>query len=84
MLAFQPLDLNDVIVLRTDGSLWLEQTPSGKFPPTRTAIDQNVMEFVGTDTGNVLVLGTDGKLWWEKAPFGKVPPTRQLVDESVA
>jgi hypothetical protein len=82
VLAFQALDLNDVVVLRNDGTLWLEQGSSGT--PTRTQIDGNVMEFMATDTKNVLVLGGDGKLWWEQAPFGKVPPARKLVDATVA
>jgi hypothetical protein len=84
VLAFQPLDLNDVIVLGTDGNLWLEEAPFGPVPPKRKQIDGNVMEFVAFDTQNVLVLGTDGKLWLEKAPFGKVPPARELVDATVA
>jgi hypothetical protein len=79
---FQPLDLNDVIVLRNDATLWLEQGSSGT--PKRTQIDATVMEFVATDTNNVLVLGGDGKLWWETGPFGTVPPKRQLVDATVA
>jgi len=84
VLAFQPLDINDVVVLRTDGTLWLEQGSSATTPPARTQIDANVMEFVATDTGNVLVLGGDGKLWWEQAPFGTVPPARKLIDNTVA
>ena len=79
---FQPLDLNDVIVLRNDATLWLDQGSSGT--PTRTQIDGNVMEYAATDTNNVLVLGGDGKLWWETGPFGAVPPKRQLVDATVA
>jgi hypothetical protein len=82
VLAFQALDLNDVVVLRNDGTLWLEHGSSGT--PTRTQIDGNVMEFMATDTNSVLVLGGDGKLWWEQAPFGNVPPARKLVDATVA
>jgi hypothetical protein len=82
VLAFQPLDLNDVVVLRDDGTLWLEQGSSGT--PTRTQIDANVMEFAATDTQNMLVLGGDGKLWWEQGPFGTLPPARKLVDTIVA
>lgn len=82
VLAFQPLDINNVVVLRKDGTLWFEQGSSGT--PTRTQIDANVMEFAATDAQNVLVLGTDGKLWWERAPWGNVPPGRQLVEATVA
>jgi hypothetical protein len=82
VLGFQPLDLNDVVVLRKDGTLWLEQGSSGT--PKRTQIDANVMEFSGVDNNNILVLGSDGKLWWEQAPFGNVPPARTLVDITVA
>src|SRR5271170_2897499 len=38
VLAMQPLDINDVIVLRTDGTLWLEQGSSASTPVTRTQI----------------------------------------------
>jgi hypothetical protein len=84
VLDFQPLDLNDIVVLRSDGSLWLETAPFGNAPPTRQQIDGDVMEFSATDNANILVLGTNGRLWWEQAPFGKVPPARHLVDEAVA
>ena len=84
VLAMQPLDLNDVIVLRTDGTLWLEQGSSASTPVTRTQIDGNVIEFAATDTSNVLVLGADGNLWLEQAPFGTVPPARHLVDTDAA
>ena len=69
-----------MVVLRSDGTLWLEQGSSPTAPPARHQIDSNVMEFAATDTGNVLVLGTDGKLWWEQAPFRTIPPMRRLID----
>lgn len=81
VLAFQPLDYNDVVVLRNDGTLWLNQGASGV--PTRTQIDANVIEFAASGTQNMLVLDSDRKLWWEKAPFGTVPPARTLIDVSV-
>jgi len=77
VLAFQPIDYNYVVVLRNDGTLWLNQGASGV--PTSTQIDANVMEFVASDMQNMLVLDGDGKLWWEKAPFGTVPPARTLI-----
>jgi hypothetical protein len=40
--AFQPLDLQTVVVLGTEGNLWLEQAPFGKVPRARTQIDGNV------------------------------------------
>jgi len=79
VLAMQPLDINDVIVLRTDGTLWLEQGSSASTPVTRTQIDGNVMEFGATDISQVLVLGGDSNLWLEQAPFGTLPPARQLL-----
>lgn len=84
VLAFQPLDINHVAVLGTDGKLWLEQAPFGHVPPSRQQIDGNVMEFAATDENNVLVLGTDGRLWREQAPWNAVPPKRQLIDGTVA
>jgi hypothetical protein len=81
VLAFQPLDYNDVVVLRNDGTLWLNQGASGV--RTRTQIDANVIEFAASDTQNMLVLDSDRKLWWEKAPFRTVPPARTLIDVSV-
>lgn len=84
VLGFQPIDVNHVIVLGTDGKLWLEQAPSGHVPPSRQQIDANVMEFTATGENNVLVLGTDGRLWWEQAPWNAVPPQRQLIDGTVA
>ena len=84
VLAFQPLDIDHVVVLGTDGKLWLEQAPFGHVPPSRQQIDANVMEFAATDENNVLVLGTDGRLWWEQAPWNVVPPHRQLIDGAVA
>jgi hypothetical protein len=84
VLAFQPLDIDHVVVLGTDGNLWLEQAPFGHVPPSRQQIDGNVMEFAATDENNVLVLGTDGQLWWEQAPWNVVPPHRQLIDGTVA
>jgi hypothetical protein len=71
LLTFQPLDINTVIVLGSDGNLWLEHAPSGNPPPTRQQIDANVVEFLATDSSNVLVLGSDGKLWWKEAPLEK-------------
>ena len=84
VLAFQPLDIDHVVVLGTDGNLWLEQAPFGHVPPSRQQIDRNVMEFAATDENNTLVLGTDGRLWWEHAPWNVVPPHRQLIDGTVA
>jgi len=84
VLAFQPLDIDHVVVLDTDGKLWLEQAPFGHVPPSRQQVDGNVMEFAATDENNVLVLGTDGRLWWEQAPWNAVPPKRQLIDGTVA
>ena len=81
--TFQALNLQDVLVLGSDGNLWLEQAPFGKVPPSRQQVDANVSTFQGLDTQHVLVLGTNDNLWLEQAPFGKVPPSRQQVDANV-
>ncbi len=84
VLAFQPLDIDHVVVLGTDRKLWLEQGPFGHVPPSRQQIDANVMAFTATDENNVLVLGTDGRLWREQAPWHALPPQRRLIDGTVA
>lgn len=86
VVAAQPVELDQILVLDTSLNLWLESAPFGTIPPPNKAqIDGNVMEFAATDASNVLVLGSDGNLWWEKAPFGaNVPPVRSLIDGDVA
>jgi len=83
----QFLDSQNVLVLGTDGNLWLMHPPwgpTGRHSP-RDHIDSNVgAGFQGLDAQNVLVLGTDGNLWWEHAPFGNVPPNREQIDSDVA
>jgi hypothetical protein len=43
--AFQVLSQSQVVVLGTDGKLWLESAPFTKVPPTRTQVDANVKLF---------------------------------------
>ena len=81
--TFQSLDAQNILVLGTDGNLWLEQAPFGKVPPARQQIDGNTRTFQGLTTQSVYVLGNDGNLWLEQAPFGKPPPARQQVDAGV-
>ena len=81
--TFQALSDTEVLVLGSDGNLWLEHGPFGKVPPTRQQVDGNVQAFQPLSDTEVLVLGLDGNLWLEHAPFGKVPPTRQQVDGNV-
>jgi hypothetical protein len=82
--SFQPLSATQVLVLGTDGNLWLGHAPFGHVPPTRQQVDGNVTAFQPLSATQVLVLGTDGNLWLEQAPFGHVPPSRQQVDANVA
>ena len=76
-------DFQNVLVLGTDGNLWLEHPPwvrPGSIPH-REQIDSNVAGFQGLDAQNVMVLGKDGNLW--HAPFGNVPPKRDWIDRNV-
>jgi hypothetical protein len=74
--AFQALDIQTVLVLGTDGNLWLESSPFGvPVPPARQQVDGSVQAFQALDTQPVLVLGRDRNLWLEHGPFGvNVPP----------
>ena len=76
-------DTQNLFVVGTDRSLWLEQAPFGTVPPARKQIDRNVLTAQPFDTSNVFVLGEDRSLWLEMAPFGRVPPPRQQVDDNV-
>jgi uncharacterized protein (TIGR03437 family) len=81
--TFQALSDSEVLVLGTNGNLWLEQAPFGKVPPSRAQVDETVQAFQALSTTEVYVLGSNGNLWLEQAPFGKVPPSRTQVDETV-
>ena len=81
--TFQVLDPEDILVLGSNGDLWLEQAPFGTVPPGRQQVDGNVRAFRALDGQTVLVLGFDGNLWLEHGPFGAVPPPRQQVDGNV-
>jgi hypothetical protein len=82
--SFQTADgYENIFVLGTDGKLWLEQSPFGTIPPTRTLVDETVFTFTALSNQTVVVLGTDGSLWIAYAPFGKVPPSRVRVDGNV-
>jgi hypothetical protein len=73
-----------VLVLGTDGNLWLEHAPFGvNVPPTRELIDGNVQAFQALDNLHGLVLGTDGNLWLEQARFG-APPSLSFAPSSLA
>jgi hypothetical protein len=75
--SFQGLDSQTVLVLGTNGNLWLEHAPLFAFGPGRQQVDGNVQAFQGLDSQTVLVLGTNGNLWLEHAPlfayFGRPP-----------
>jgi len=68
--TFAPLGVGlsgNILVLGSNGALWLEQPPFGRSvpPQNRLLIDQNVIEF-STDKGNQFaVLGNDNNLWVE-------------------
>jgi hypothetical protein len=81
--AFVAVPDPTMLVLGTDGNLWLEHATFGNVPPARQQVDGNVQAFQGLDSQTVLVLGTDRNLWLEHAPFGNVPPARQQVDGNV-
>jgi hypothetical protein len=82
--TFQALSDTEVLVLGTNGNLWLEQGPFGTVPPPRQQVDGNVRTFQALSATEVLVLGTNGNLWLEQGPFGTVPPPRQQIDGNVA
>ena len=69
-----------VYVIRSDGTLWLEQAPFG--PENSTQVDANATACSAVDADTVYVVGSDGNLWLEHAPFGHghIPPKRQPVD----
>lgn len=87
--AFQALDINTVLVLGSNGNLWLEHGPFGQPAPNfwtaREQVDGNVQAFIGIDSNEVVVLGLDGNLWDEFAPFGPghVPPNRTPLGSNV-
>jgi hypothetical protein len=90
VMAFQPLDANDICVLGMDNNLWLEHSVGGSFgqiPPPREQIDGNVIAFEALDTNTIYVLGADASLWLEHSingKFGQLPPPREQVDGSVS
>jgi hypothetical protein len=75
---------NEVLVLGSDGNLWLESGPWGAVPPARQHVDADVARFWPLGPNEIYVLGLDGNLWFESGPWGTVPPTRQPVDGNVA
>jgi hypothetical protein len=66
-----------ILVLGTDGNLWLEQPPYGtQIPPQRTPVDGNVdllAAFQPIYANEIFVCGSDGNLWLEQGQFGQVP-----------
>jgi hypothetical protein len=90
--AFQVLSESEVLVLGSDGNLWLEYAPWGDVPPKRTPIAANVAIPVPVATGQVpvvcpfqalsdqqvFVLDGGGNLWLEQYPFvpGIMPPVQ--------
>jgi hypothetical protein len=82
--TFQALSDTEILVLGSNGNLWLEEAPFGKVPPARQQVDANVKAFQALSDTEVLVLGINGNLWLEQGPFlGTIPPTRQQVDANV-
>jgi hypothetical protein len=73
-----------VLVLRSDNSLWLEPAPLGSAAPSSAIhIDNNVRAFKAISPNQIFVLGMDGNLWLEHAPFGSVPPALDFVDSGI-
>src|SRR5579885_1215587 len=80
-----------VLVLGSDGNLWLEYGPFGhpapKFWTRREQVDANVQGFLGVNYDQVFVLGSDGNLWLEQGPFGQPAPNfwtgRTPIDANV-
>jgi hypothetical protein len=63
---FGPDASSEVMVLGSNGALWLESPPYGNVPPpNRFLIDLNVLAYAGYSTAEVAVLGTDKNLWVE-------------------
>ena len=82
--SFQALSLNQVVVLGSDGNLWIENGPFARtVPPPRLQVDGNVASFQALSTSDIFVLGSNGNLWLEH-PNGAVPPPRTQVDGNVA
>jgi hypothetical protein len=79
--TFEALDNQTVLVLGTDGNLWIEQEPFGNVPPPRQQIDDNVQAMQALNIKVVFVLKVDGSLWLESTPFMWF--TRQQVDANV-
>jgi hypothetical protein len=78
VLAFQAIDLNNVIVLGTDNILWVEHVPFGQVPPPRGQFTLlKVLAFQAVDTATIAFLDTDQNLWLQ-AGF-----TRAQVDGNV-
>jgi hypothetical protein len=57
--AFDGLDPGTVLVLGTDGKLWLENEPFGTVPPARTLIDTDLMMGPGCTTAPAVAQGGD-------------------------
>jgi hypothetical protein len=78
-----------VLVLRTDGTLWLEYFPTSfKFKagigPANVGVARNVSAFSAVDESTVFVLDQDSKLWRLSGPFGESAPSEPIiVDENV-
>jgi hypothetical protein len=80
---FQALSDSEILVLGSDGKLWLERAPFGHVPPARVQVDGSVLNFQAIDDNTVVVLGRNENLWLEHASFGHVPPAREQIDANV-
>jgi hypothetical protein len=81
--SFQALSDTEVLVLHSDGNLWLEHGPFGQLHLPPRQVDGNVIAFQALSDTDVFVLGRNGNLWHEHAPFGQAPPKREPVDGNV-
>ena len=74
--AFQALSETKVLVLGSNGNLWLEHGPFGTVPPKRELIAGSVKAWqLGPLGDTAFVLGTDGNLWFADllpAPGGRL------------
>jgi hypothetical protein len=81
-----------LLVLGSDGNLWLEVQQNAKWgpavPPKRWQVDGSVAAFQAISPTEIYVLGQDRNLWLESAQngvWGQVPPpNRQHVDGNVS
>ena len=74
--SFVPIDPSNVLVLGTDGKLWLESGPFGHVPPSRVYVGSGIKAYKPVrTTGDLQVLRTDLTLWLYRNPKPVDVPT---------